>query len=331
MFRHRIIDKCLRNHPFPSKEDLREACEQELFGESIKNNICSSTIEKDLFTMRQDYDAPIKYSKTHRGYYYDDPEFTINDVPLNESDIDAVKFAASTLLQFKDVALFKDFGNAIDKIVERITLSTQQKTKQNLQEFVHFETSHSIGGGEYLPVLLKAIQKSVVVYFEYENFNSETIKHRKVCPLLLKEYRNRWYLISYDIVKEKITTYALERIRSISVSDEQFMKPNHFNHQDFFKYAFGITTLDSLPEQVIFQATNIASKYIQAHPLHHSQKVLESNDQSTIFQLEVFLSEELIRTILSYGGELVVKNPQSLKKEIQNRIMLMQDNYKLSK
>ncbi|MBX2950616.1 MAG: WYL domain-containing protein [Crocinitomicaceae bacterium] len=329
LFRHRIIDKCLRNpyKPFPSKQELRVACEEGLFGSEDGSNICDSTIEKDLFAMRQEYDAPIKYSKLNKGYYYEDPEFTINDVPLNESDLDAVRFAANTLLQFKDVELFREFGNAIDKIVDRVALSTQAKQQPELNEFVQFETAVSIGGGEFLPDLLSAIQKSVAVYFDYENFNSKTVKPRKVCPLLLKEYRNRWYLISYDLVKDRITTYALERMRKLELSEEKVVKPHTFNPTDFFRYSVGISTSESAPEIVEFTASEIASKYLETQPLHHSQQVVKSTQKGTVFQLEVFVSEELIRSILSFGGEITVHQPPSLAEEIKTRLGEMVRNY----
>lgn len=330
LFRHRIIDKCLRNpyKPFPSKETLRIACEQALFGSEDKQNICDSTIEKDLFAMRQEYDAPIKYSKLHRGYYYEDPNFTINDVPLNESDLDAVRFAANTLLQFKDVEMFKEFGNAIDKIVERITLSSNAKHQPELTEFVQFETAYSVGGGEYLPSLLEAIQKSVAVYFEYENFNSKTVKSRKVTPLLLKEYRNRWYLISYDLVKDKITTYALERIKKLELSTEKVVKPHYFQPKEFFNYAIGISTKDTAPEIVVFEADDVASKYLIAQPLHHSQKIVAQTENTVTFQLEVYISEELIRSLLSFGGEINVKAPQILVNDMKTRVAQMMKFYK---
>ena len=72
LIRFRIIDKMLRNKykPFPSKKDLREACEESLYGSVGGEHICDSTIEKDLFTMKMEHDAPIKYSKMERGYYY---------------------------------------------------------------------------------------------------------------------------------------------------------------------------------------------------------------------------------------------------------------------
>ena len=65
LIRYRIIDRMLRNKykPYPSKEALRTACEESLFGSESGAHICASTIEKDLFTMKMEHDAPIRYSK----------------------------------------------------------------------------------------------------------------------------------------------------------------------------------------------------------------------------------------------------------------------------
>ena len=98
--RYRIIDRALRNNfnPYPSKQKLRQACEEALYGEGIGENICDSTIEKDLFAMRMDHDAPIKYSKIEKGYFYEDENYSIDNIPLSDSDIEAIKFATKTLM-----------------------------------------------------------------------------------------------------------------------------------------------------------------------------------------------------------------------------------------
>ncbi|MEZ4889335.1 MAG: WYL domain-containing protein [Crocinitomicaceae bacterium] len=146
-------------------------------------------------------------------------------------------------------------------------------------------------------LIIRSHSKSVAVYFEYENFNSKTVKSRKVTPLLLKEYRNRWYLISYDLVKDKITTYALERIKKLELSSEKVVKPHYFQPKEFFNYAIGISTKDTAPEIVVFEADDVASKYLIAQPLHHSQKIVAQTENTVTFQLEVYISEELIRSL----------------------------------
>ena len=92
LLRYRIIDRSIRNEysPYPSKKDLRQLCEEEIFGSSDGSHICDSTIEKDLFAMRIEHDAPISYSKKERGYYYSESDFSMDDVPLTEKDINRI-------------------------------------------------------------------------------------------------------------------------------------------------------------------------------------------------------------------------------------------------
>lgn len=317
LIRYRIIDKCIRNKykPFPSKMELREACEESLFGSIDGAHICDSTIEKDLFAMRMEHDAPIKYSKRDKGYYYEDPEFSINDIPLTEDDLASISFAAKTLMQFRDVDMFKQFGNAIDKIVGRVEVSQDDHAEQ----FIQFEKSISDSGNEYLSPLLEAIKQSLWVTFDYTSFISGNRKSRKVIPLLLKEYRNRWYLISFDGAKSDYITYALDRLDDLEITSEIAEKPEGFEPDNYFKYAIGITSGNEAPSVIRFFANEIAAKYITSQPFHSSQRIAKEEKDGTLFELEVNVSEELVRDFLSYGGEIRIQEPQHLREEIEKR------------
>lgn len=328
LIRYRIIDRALRNSlkAYPSKAALREACEEALFGSVHGENICDSTIEKDMYAMKMEHDAPIKYSKRYGGYYYTEPNFSLDEIPLTPDDIDAIRFAANTLSQFKDVGMFKQFGFAIDKIVERMEISNDL-SDETVGEFVQFETPVETRGAEFLNPLLTAIKAKQVVYFDYESFQTQKRKARKVVPLLLKEYRNRWYLLSYDLVKEGIITYGLDRMFNLEQSDEKMVSPVSFNPAQFFKYAIGITASSGQPETIVFKAENIAAKYIESQPFHWSQKVIKEGKNKTTFEMQVFISEELIRAFLSYGGEIEVLAPELLRDHIIRRVKSMVDNY----
>lgn len=317
LIRYRIIDKCIRNKykPYPSKQELREACEEELYGGISGEHICNSTIEKDMFAMKEEHDAPIKYNKREKGYYYEDPHFTINDIPLTENDMEAIGFAAKTLMQFKNVALFRQFGSAIDKIVDHVTVSQDKDAR----EFIQFENAVADGGNEFLTPLLEAIKMQRYAHFDYASFVSGELKPRKVVPLLLKQYRNRWYLISFDDSKQDYITYALDRIEDLEISSEKSNRPIDFDPDNYFKHAVGITSGNSMPEDVILKVGSVAAKYLDSLPIHPSQKVKEMNDDHFVFSLRVSITEELIREILSYGGEVLVVEPKELKDEVVKR------------
>lgn len=329
LIRYRVIDKCLTSkyQPYPTKLDLRQACEEALYGDVSGQHISDSTIEKDMFAMRIEHDAPIKYNKKNKGYYYDDPDFSINEIPLSENDIESIQFAVSTLAQFRDTDIFKQFGFALSKIIDRVNVNKESKTEE-VDQYVQFETANTSSGNDYLAPLLLAIKNSNIVYFDYESFITGNRKRRKVTPLLLKEYRNRWYVIVNDMVKGKIITYGLDRIFDFQVTEQKVEKPHTFNPDMFFKYSIGITAKEnSLPQEIEFKATTIAAKYIDSQPFHESQKITKAEETTTTFGLYVQVTEELIREILSYGGEVEVLKPESLRLEIQKRIKSMFDLY----
>lgn len=119
----------------------------------------------------------------------------------------------------------------------------------------------------------------------------------------------------------------MERMRNVELSEEKVVKPHSFNPKDFFRYSIGISTSESAPELVEFTATEIASKYLETQPLHHTQKAIKETKNGTVFQLEVFLSEELIRSILSFAGEITVHKPELLAATIKGRVEEMVKNY----
>lgn len=326
LIRYRIIDRMLRNKykPYPSKEALRSACEEALFGSEDGAHICASTIEKDLFTMKIEHDAPICYSKKYGGYFYEAPDFSINDVPLSEDELSSIRFAVSTLQQFREVPFFQQFGLAIDKIVDRVAVGDQT---QELSDYIQFEAAVSTGGNEYLPTLLEGIQAKKRVWFLYTSFQQQQAKPRKVSPLFLKEYRNRWYLISYDTQKQDIMTFALDRMSELQILDEAAQIPSDFDAKHYFKNAVGITAFKGEPLRIVLKAEPVAARYIETQPFHSSQLCLEKNANYSLFELQILVTEEFIRNLLGYAGELEVLEPNSLRLTLKERGQALLNRY----
>ena len=326
LMRYRLIDKALRNknNPYPTKKFLRELCESQVFGTDDGLHICDSTIEKDIFAMRNEYDAPIAYSAKHRGYCYTDSEYSIDQSPLTEGDLNALKFAVSTLAQFRNNEMMREFSHALDKIVSKVE---QKESLAKNRNFIQFESGFGSSGQEHMEQLMRAIENRNQILFDYQSFTSDSSKRRKVSPLLLKQYRNRWYLICFDLVRERISTFGLDRMRNLELSDLKFTVPLDFNPNFYFQDAVGITVTGTLPEIVEFKASILASKYIESDPLHASQIKLKEGKKRNTFQLSVMITEELIRLFLSYGSSVEILEPKSLRLEMMKRIQEMNENY----
>ena len=141
LLRYRIIDRCLTNKgkPFPSREDLRQACEDALFG-SGGDAISLSTIDKDIWAMKNEnelgYYAPIKFSKQNGGYFYEEEGYSISELSLGDEDLEAIRFATATLEQFRSIPIFKQYESAIDKIINRVNISPNPDDS-SLSKFIH--------------------------------------------------------------------------------------------------------------------------------------------------------------------------------------------------
>ncbi len=324
LLRYRIIDKCIRNKykPFPTKEYLRQACEDALFN-SVGERVSISTIEKDIYSMRFDltlgYEAPIKYSKADSGYFYEDPNYSIDNIPLNDDDLHALRFAVNTLHQFKGIDVFKNFEFAIGKIFERVNLSNDVN-EETVKEYVQFESVTEIQGTEHLPPILEAIQAKRKIEIDYASFKTGKSKSYLLHPYLLKEYRNRWYLIAFDENSSKIKTFGLDRFVSLQLTETKFSVDKGFSPEHFFKYSIGITASNEKPKKVVLSFSPKQGHYIKTQPLHHSQTILKETSKELQISIEVIESYELMMMLLGFGSDVKVIKPKSLKKNLKKEL-----------
>src|SRR5687768_1792898 len=202
LLRYRVIDRCLRNKGrlYPTREDLRQACEEALFGAG-GDAISLSTIDKDIWAMKNEgelgYYAPIVHSRQHGGYYYEDENYSISELSLGDEDLQAIRFATATLDQFRDIPIFRQYESAIEKIINRVNISPNPDDA-SLEKFIQFEKSTVSRGNEYLGPILESIQSRKGIRISYRKFTDDSIREYELDPYLLKEYHNRWYLVAME-------------------------------------------------------------------------------------------------------------------------------------
>lgn len=329
--RYQIIDDRLRNpgRPFPTLADLQRACEEKLFS-SEGERVSISTIEKDLAAMRNDpelgYDAPIAYNRTHRGYGYTDPDYTIKQFNLNEEQREALQFAARTLVQYRDFPIFETFHDALTKIADRLEIAPNLDMGHSA-DFVQFEVAPAAEGTAMLAPLLSHIRNHDEIEFAYLKFGAEGSANYVVHPLLLKEHWNRWYLVAVDGLA--IKTFGVERIlpESIGYTGRRFTPPAGFNPQAHFAHSLGITRLDGDPLDIRCRIAPKLKAYLTTNPIHSSQTLHDHPNGTIELHLRVFPTFELYRFILGHGDEIEVLSPESVRSEAVRRLAAALDGY----
>ncbi len=318
LLRYRIIDRCLTNRmrPHPSKEDLRRACEEGLYG-SEGERISISTIEKDLWAMRNEnelgYHAPIVYNPEHRGYEYEDPDYSITGLNLGEQDLQALRFATLTLLQFRDMPVFQQYQSAIGRIFDRVHSTAPG---EGLDQHVQFEQAPQTLGTEHIALLMSGISERRVVRFTYRKFNADGRAESERCiePYLLKEYRNRWYLIGKPEGDRAVKTFALDRMRNVVLDESRFIRDPSFHPERYFRNSIGITAGSEGVREFHWAAAPLLSHYLDSQPIHASQEPLENvkppHPGWKCYRIQVHPTYELNQWILGFGAEVMPLGPE---------------------
>ncbi len=328
LIRYRTIDKCLQNRRRKwTIEDLIECCSQALYEyEGIDKDISLRTIRLDLKAMRSDklgYNAPIIV--TDKKYYnYEDPDYSIANIPLTTQDLGILQEVSHLLKQFKGFSHFSEVSEMVNKLEDKIYSEQHQQNP-----VIDFEKNELLAGIEWLDVLYKAIIQQTPLTILYQSFKARQPSEIIFCTYLLKEYRNRWFVLGMKKEGKEILTLALDRMQSIEPAiQHKFIAPKNFDAATYFNDIIGVTkNIGDTPKLVRFKASRQQTPYIITKPLHPSQQLEEKLPDGAIFSITVIPNFELERELLGFGNGLKVLSPESLVRRIRKITQDMCDAY----
>ena len=327
LIRYKTIDKCLQNRYRKwTLEDLIEACSEALYEyEGIDKGVSRRTVQGDIQIMRSDklgYNAPIVV--VDKKYYtYEDPDYSITNIPLSEQDLGRLIEAVEFMKQFQGFSHFQYLDGMVQKLEDHI-----YSQKADHKPIIDFEKNENLKGLQFLDPLYRAIKNKTVLKLTYQSFKARQANVFQFHPYLLKEFRNRWFVIGQQKKREGILNLALDRIVDLETSPARFVENPRFNAQTYFKDAIGVSVSPNMqPKEVILFVTHKHAPYVVTKPLHHSQKVVERDNFGVTFSLRVQHNFELEKEILAFGDGIKVIAPEALKRKIKDRLLGALDLY----
>ncbi|HEU5051555.1 MAG TPA: WYL domain-containing protein [Hanamia sp.] len=195
------------------------------------------------------------------------------------------------------------------------------------ETIVQTDSIACIQGEEYIEDLVYAISNRREIRLAYQAYHQDKAFDRKLFPLLLKEYRNRWYLLAYKFAEKKIKTYGLDRVKRLKVSDNTVHEEIDFDPLYYFKHSFGITTPDVPVKKVVLRFSKAEAPYVRSLPIHPTQEIIEETDEFLTVAITVTLSYELYEYILSKSPDIKVLEPAEVISEIAKRASETKKNY----
>jgi predicted DNA-binding transcriptional regulator YafY len=328
LIRYRTIDKCLQNRRRKwTIDNLIDACNDALYEyDGIEKGVSMRTIRLDLNAMRSDtlgYSAPIIV--TEKKYYsYDNPDYSITNIPLTSQDLGILQEVSHLLRQFKGFTHFNEVSEMVNKLEDKIYSEQHQQAP-----VIDFEKNELLTGIEWLDVLYKAIVNKTTVIITYQSFKARSANDIIFYPYLLKEYRNRWFVLGMKKQGKEIATFALDRIQNITLHDKElFIENKKFDPHTYFNHIVGVTrNAAEKPTTILFWASPVHAPYIKTKPIHASQKIVEEVKGGTHFSIDVIPNFELERELIGFGEGIKVLSPNNIIRQIKRKVRLMHAMY----
>lgn len=327
LIRYRTIDNCLRNRQRRwTLEDLIEACSEALYEyEGIDKGVSRRSIQMDIQMMRSDklgYNAPIVVLEK-KYYTYEDPEYSITNIPLTDRDLGKLTEVVGILKQFKGFSHFQELSGMVQRLENKI-----HAAKTHQEPVIDFEKNEDLKGLGHIDTLYQAIIKKRTVRLSYQSFKAREANTFDFHPYYLKEYRNRWFVIGIKKKGTPIMTLALDRILDIEDCNVTYIPKQDFNITSYLSDIIGVTVnQNGQTEKVFLWADRSTAPYILTKPLHHSQQVVENSSNGVVISLNVQLNFELEREILGFGDQIKVIAPERLKRRIKDSLEHALDLY----
>jgi len=166
------------------------------------------------------------------------------------------------------------------------------------------------------------------VELSYQSFKARSANSFVFHPYYLKEYRNRWFVLGIKNKNAPVMTLALDRVAEIKESGVKYLEQKKFQVGEYFQHVIGVTVEpNSPPEEVVLFADRETAPYIITKPLHHSQKILDTQPNGVTLSIQVQLNFELEREILGFGDRIKVISPDRLKRRIKEKFEHALDLY----
>lgn len=321
LLRYKVIDECLKNRFRKwALDDIIEKVADALYEyEGITTGVSRRTIQADIQVMRSDslgYNAPIVV--TDRKFYsYDNPDYSITMSPVNSADVEKMREIVSVLKQLNGFTYFDEMSGLIAKLE-----NSMNKSVKNTKNYIQFEDNKHLKGISHVNPLYQAILNKTSLLVEYQSFKAQQPSKEIYYPYLLKEYRNRWFLIARPKKGKVLVTMALDRIIEFyELTKEPFNEYEGVDFDRYFSDVLGVTKSErDRGCKVILHFDKSNAPYVITKPLHHSQQVLSDNENGLIIRIDVVLNFELEKEILGFGECVKVLSPRNLKNRIKKRL-----------
>lgn len=244
------------------------------------------------------------------------------ELPASKNTItDLLRFIADVFgieLRFKNSSRTVEVVDATDNQFHLVkTLLLNAKLRKHViadeNHIISFTTDSEFKNTDLIFELIHCIAKSCKVRIAYKDYYGGVRKNLVLCPMLIKEYHGRWYLVAKR-EDDEVRVYGIDRMLDFEVLSQTFVPD--LDALDLYRFTIGVNYSHQV-EKIMLRVENYQLQLFENFPLHHTQCILERGETHGTLQLEVVVNYELKQLLASFLTKVEVLAPVSLRVEMQ--------------
>ena len=212
-------------------------------------------------------------------------------------------------------------------LLRTASLNQQLARSMSLNERILLEDIPS--SETYLSDIIRAMKACRCIQVKYRRYTSASSRISILEPYALKLFKQRWYLLAKASDMPYLLLYSLDRMEEVVLTETKFQLSPDFDAETFFEDCYG-TIIDATveAERISIRVTSSQACYLKSLPLHHSQRLLSEDEEYSVFELYLKPTYDFLQALLSYGSELEVIAPVSLRNQMQEEVAAMMSHYR---
>jgi predicted DNA-binding transcriptional regulator YafY len=307
-----------------------------------RTGVTTRTIRRDLEAL-QSAGFPL-FDELHDGKKYwtleqrafrrlDDTGFTLAEMTALYFSRSLVECLAATPFQRDVRSAFDKLASALTpgmrQFLDRLPLVMQAKAEPGSQSAMDdalmpaTASKHSAPRSARVAQLLEATLHHRRVAMRYHSFSSNREKDYVLEPYRLVFAQGSLYVVAFVPEYRQLRTFAVERILSLSVTEERF-QPAALP-EDAFAHSLGVN--QGTPERIEIAFEPRIARYLKERVWHPSQQTVEAKDGTLTMTLNVCNDWALRSWILGFGPLARVISPPELATQILDEIERTRSHY----
>lgn len=282
--------------------------------------VTQKTVQRDVNFIRDQLGLPLEYNKTMHGY-----EFTgdVSNFPVFEAQVEDLAALFLARHAMKSVQGTK-LAEALKPAFERLTRQLDGKVNMNWssvdQVFTVKETGVVDADLTLFGKLAEAVLNQREVSFTYRKLGDKESIKRRLQPYHVGEIDGGWYVVGHDVMRDGLRTFAIQRIKGLSVLKTTFERPEDFQIGEHLGGSIGVWDHNEAgPVEVVIEVTGWMARIVQERLWHPTQTTRVMDDLGDRVELSMQLGnlEEVKLLVLSWGACAKVLKPERLRDAVK--------------